>query len=93
MSSFGQTLNHVRRLKARPRHRDSFWTDTNSSHSCILQGHKQIEQAIQKVDMDRDIQVLVQENSITPDDVKAEFLMTDYFVSTLSVVTTESCRF
>lgn len=48
----------------------------------MLQGHRQIEQAIQKVDMDRDIQVLVQENSITLDNVKAEFLMTDYFVST-----------
>lgn len=52
----------------------------------MLQGHRKIEQAIQKVDMDQDIQVLVQENSITPDDVKAEFLMTDYFVSTISGV-------
>ncbi|XP_075895960.1 nostrin isoform X2 [Nelusetta ayraudi] len=42
-------------------------------------GHRQVEQAVQKVDMDGDVQVLVQENNITTDDNKAEFLMTDYF--------------
>lgn len=26
MSSFGQTLNHVRHREARPHHRDSLWT-------------------------------------------------------------------
>lgn len=31
--------------------------------------------------MDRDVQALVAENSITTDDNKTEFLMTDYFVS------------
>lgn len=36
---------------------------------------------VEKVDMDRDVQALVAENSITTDDNKAEFLMTDYFVS------------
>lgn len=71
------------RLKARPRRRDSLETqaDTNTFHSCIFQGHRQVEQDIQKVDMDGDVQVLVQENNITTDDNKAEFLMTDYFVS------------
>lgn len=61
--------------------------DTNAFHSRTLQGHRQIEKAIQKVDLDRDIHTLVQENSIALDDVKAEFLMTDYFVSALSAVT------
>lgn len=56
-------------------------TDTNTFKSCIFQGRRQVEQAIQKVDMDGDVQVLVQENNITTDDNKAEFLMTDYFVS------------
>lgn len=71
------------RLKARPRRRDSLetQTDTNTFKSCIFQGHRQVEQAVQKVDMDGDVQVLVQENNITTDDNKAEFLMTDYFVS------------
>lgn len=36
--------------------------------------------------MNEDVQVLVQENTITTDDNKAEFLMADYFVSTLSAV-------
>lgn len=36
--------------------------------------------------MNEDVQVLAQENTITTDDNKAEFLMTDYFVSTLWAV-------
>lgn len=33
------------------------------------------------MDMDKDIQTLVEENSITDEDHVTEFLMTDYFVS------------
>lgn len=45
----------------------------------LKHGHRQIEQTVQRVDMDKDIQSLVEENSITAEDHKAEFLMTDYF--------------
>uniref|UniRef100_A0A673XBM1 Osteoclast-stimulating factor 1 n=1 Tax=Salmo trutta TaxID=8032 RepID=A0A673XBM1_SALTR len=41
--------------------------------------HKQIEQAIQKVDVEKDIQNLVVETSVTAEENKAKFLMTDYF--------------
>uniref|UniRef100_A0A665UAB3 Osteoclast-stimulating factor 1 n=1 Tax=Echeneis naucrates TaxID=173247 RepID=A0A665UAB3_ECHNA len=39
----------------------------------------QIEHLVQRVDMDKDIQALVEENRITDEDNKAEFLMVDYF--------------
>uniref|UniRef100_A0A672YEH3 Osteoclast-stimulating factor 1 n=1 Tax=Sphaeramia orbicularis TaxID=375764 RepID=A0A672YEH3_9TELE len=45
----------------------------------LKHGQKQIEQTIQRVDMDRDIETLLTENSITADNSKAEFLMADYF--------------
>ncbi|XP_041858280.1 nostrin isoform X2 [Melanotaenia boesemani] len=45
----------------------------------LKHGQKQIEQTVQKVDMDKDIQTLVEENNITDEDNKAEFLMADYF--------------
>ncbi|XP_073329845.1 nostrin [Pagrus major] len=45
----------------------------------LKHGQRQIEQAVQRVDMDKDIQVLVEENGITADDNVAEFLMADYF--------------
>uniref|UniRef100_A0A6Q2X6F4 Osteoclast-stimulating factor 1 n=1 Tax=Esox lucius TaxID=8010 RepID=A0A6Q2X6F4_ESOLU len=41
--------------------------------------HKQIEQAIQRVDVEKDILILLEETSGTAEDNKAEFLMTDYF--------------
>ncbi|KTF93081.1 hypothetical protein cypCar_00007591, partial [Cyprinus carpio] len=41
--------------------------------------HKQIEQAVRKVDVEKDIQSLVEDVSATEDDNKAEFLMADYF--------------
>uniref|UniRef100_A0A8K9V0S2 Osteoclast-stimulating factor 1 n=1 Tax=Oncorhynchus mykiss TaxID=8022 RepID=A0A8K9V0S2_ONCMY len=41
--------------------------------------HKQIEQAIQKVDVEKDILNLVEETSVTAEENKAKFLMTDYF--------------
>lgn len=47
---------------------------------CCLQGQKQIEQAVQRVDMDKDLQALVEENNVMTENQKAEFLMTDYFV-------------
>uniref|UniRef100_A0A8C3AZZ8 Osteoclast-stimulating factor 1 n=1 Tax=Cyclopterus lumpus TaxID=8103 RepID=A0A8C3AZZ8_CYCLU len=45
----------------------------------LQHGQRQIEQTVQRVDMDKDIQTLVRENSITAEDHKAEFLMADYF--------------
>ncbi|XP_074551661.1 nostrin isoform X2 [Halichoeres trimaculatus] len=45
----------------------------------LKHGQRQIEQAAQRVDMDKDIQALVEENNITDVDSKAEFLMVDYF--------------
>ncbi|XP_053184654.1 nostrin [Scomber japonicus] len=45
----------------------------------LKHGQRQIEQMVQRVDMDKDIQTLVEENSITAEDSKAEFLMADYF--------------
>ncbi|XP_030643094.1 nostrin [Chanos chanos] len=40
---------------------------------------KKLDLAIERVDVERDIQALVEETSITVEDNKAEFLMTDYF--------------
>ncbi|XP_040056980.2 nostrin isoform X1 [Gasterosteus aculeatus] len=45
----------------------------------IKHGQRQIEETVQRVDMETDIQTLVKENSITAEDHKAEFLMADYF--------------
>ncbi|XP_049449805.1 nostrin [Epinephelus fuscoguttatus] len=45
----------------------------------LKHGQRQIEQTVQRADMDKDIQTLVEENSITADDHKTEFLMADYF--------------
>ncbi|KAI3356217.1 hypothetical protein L3Q82_017465, partial [Scortum barcoo] len=45
----------------------------------LQHGQRQIEQATQRVDMDKDMQTLVEENSITAEDNKTEFLMADYF--------------
>ncbi|CAB1435036.1 unnamed protein product [Pleuronectes platessa] len=45
----------------------------------LKHGQRQIELLVQKVDMDKDIQMLVEENRITADDNTAEFLMADYF--------------
>lgn len=45
----------------------------------LKHGQRQIEQTVQRVDMDKDIQTLVEENSITAEDHKTEFLMADYF--------------
>uniref|UniRef100_A0A8C1GIP2 Osteoclast-stimulating factor 1 n=1 Tax=Cyprinus carpio TaxID=7962 RepID=A0A8C1GIP2_CYPCA len=45
----------------------------------VIHSHKQIEQAVRKVDVEKDIQSLVEDVSATEDDNKAEFLMADYF--------------
>ncbi|XP_034429816.1 nostrin [Hippoglossus hippoglossus] len=45
----------------------------------LKHGQRQIEQLVQRVDTDKDIQMLVEENRITADDNTAEFLMADYF--------------
>uniref|UniRef100_A0A7N8X318 Osteoclast-stimulating factor 1 n=1 Tax=Mastacembelus armatus TaxID=205130 RepID=A0A7N8X318_9TELE len=45
----------------------------------LKHGQRQIEQLVQRVDIDKDIQILMAENSVTAEDNKAEFLMTDYF--------------
>uniref|UniRef100_A0A7N6ASN7 Osteoclast-stimulating factor 1 n=1 Tax=Anabas testudineus TaxID=64144 RepID=A0A7N6ASN7_ANATE len=44
----------------------------------LKHGHQQIEQLVQRVDMDKDIQILEEENRITQDN-KVELLMMDYF--------------
>ncbi|KAI4887079.1 hypothetical protein NFI96_013971, partial [Prochilodus magdalenae] len=51
-----------------------------SSYSKILlSSEQQIEQAVKRVDVEKDLQTLVEETSVTADDNQAEFLMTDYF--------------
>ncbi|XP_078142040.1 nostrin [Centroberyx gerrardi] len=45
----------------------------------LVHGQRQIEQAVQRVDLEKDIQTLVEETSTTAEDSKAEFLMADYF--------------
>ncbi|XP_005723496.1 nostrin [Pundamilia nyererei] len=45
----------------------------------LKHGQTQIEQAVQRVDTDKDIQALVEENRNTTEDHKVEFLMADYF--------------
>uniref|UniRef100_A0A671Q7M7 Osteoclast-stimulating factor 1 n=1 Tax=Sinocyclocheilus anshuiensis TaxID=1608454 RepID=A0A671Q7M7_9TELE len=45
----------------------------------VIHSHKQIEQAVRKVDVEKDIQLLLEDVSATADDNKAEFLMADYF--------------
>lgn len=45
----------------------------------IKHGQKQIEQTVQRVDMDKDIQTMVDESCNTTEDNKIEFLMADYF--------------
>ncbi|XP_064183528.1 nostrin [Anguilla rostrata] len=45
----------------------------------LIHCQKQIEQAITNVDVEKDIQMLVEETSVTAEDNKAEFLLADYF--------------
>ncbi|XP_056908312.1 nostrin [Takifugu flavidus] len=45
----------------------------------LKHGHRRIEQAVQRVDMDKDMRALVEQNRITTEDTTTEFLMADYF--------------
>ncbi|XP_048050584.1 nostrin [Megalobrama amblycephala] len=45
----------------------------------VIHSHKQIEQAVRRVDVEKDIQSLVEDVSATVDENKAELLMADYF--------------
>lgn len=84
MFSIGQTLKHVRHLDIHPAHKytlNPMMDNAICVYFCFLQGQRQIEQLVQRVDMDKDIQTLVEENRITASDNKVEFLMADYFVS------------
>lgn len=79
MASFRHTLVHVSVL---PKWLliTTLWQKLYHSFLLYyLQRQKQIEQAIQKVDVEKDIQNLV-ETGVTAEENKAKFLMTDYFV-------------
>lgn len=86
MCSFGETLKHVRNPDLNLAHK-YIYTHLDAYYYLLyvyfwyFQGQRQIEQVVQRVDMDKDIQTLVKENHITAEDNKAEFLMADYFVS------------
>ncbi|KAM4731020.1 nostrin [Anableps anableps] len=45
----------------------------------LKHGQKQIEQTVQRVDVDKDMQTLMEESCNTTEDNKIEFLMADYF--------------
>ncbi|KAK1788864.1 hypothetical protein P4O66_014938, partial [Electrophorus voltai] len=51
----------------------------SSYNQTLAHSQKQIEQAIRRVDVEKDIQTLVQDTCVTADNNKAEFLMADYF--------------
>uniref|UniRef100_A0A8C6SY19 Osteoclast-stimulating factor 1 n=1 Tax=Neogobius melanostomus TaxID=47308 RepID=A0A8C6SY19_9GOBI len=51
----------------------------SSFGQALKHGQKQIEQTVQRVDMDRDIDTLLADHRLPPEDNKAEFLMVDYF--------------
>ncbi|XP_024142941.1 nostrin [Oryzias melastigma] len=50
-----------------------------SFEKTLKHSQKQIEQVVQRVDMDDDIKKLVEENNTTVEDNKAEFLIADYY--------------
>jgi len=49
--------------------------------SLALQCHTQIHCAISKIDIEKDIQALMEETTVSSTENKSEFLLTDYFVS------------
>lgn len=49
--------------------------------SLALQCHTQIHCAINKIDVEKDIQALIEETANLSTENKSEFLLTDYFVS------------
>ncbi|XP_051566872.1 nostrin isoform X1 [Myxocyprinus asiaticus] len=62
----------------------------NTLKTCY-QSHKQIDQAIKKVDVEKD-QSLVEDIGATEDDNKAEFLMADYFEEEGKTIMTKERR-
>ncbi|XP_076859059.1 nostrin [Brachyhypopomus gauderio] len=51
----------------------------SSYNQTLAHSQKQIDQAMKRVDVEKDIQTLVEVACVTPDHSKAEFLMADYF--------------
>ncbi|XP_020784608.2 nostrin [Boleophthalmus pectinirostris] len=51
----------------------------SSFGQALKHGQKQIEQTVQRVDVDRDIDTLLADHRLPPEDNKAEFLMVDYY--------------
>ncbi|KAK2849957.1 hypothetical protein Q7C36_008740 [Tachysurus vachellii] len=45
----------------------------------LIHNQEQIEEAVRRVDVEKDIQTLVENTCVTADDNKAEFLIVDYF--------------
>ncbi|KAL7881880.1 hypothetical protein AOLI_G00087290 [Acnodon oligacanthus] len=58
---------------------NKFSLHTSSYSKTLLHSEQQTEQAIRRVDMEKDLQNLVEDTCVTADDNKAEFLMADYF--------------
>ncbi|XP_036423451.1 nostrin isoform X2 [Colossoma macropomum] len=52
---------------------------TSSYSKTLLHSEQQTQQAIRRVDVEKDLQTLVEDTCVTADDNKAEFLMADYF--------------
>ncbi|XP_017547661.1 nostrin isoform X2 [Pygocentrus nattereri] len=52
---------------------------TSSYSKTLLHSEQQTEQAIRRVDVEKDLQTLVEDTCVTADNNKAEFLMADYF--------------
>lgn len=51
----------------------------SSFGQALQHGQRQIEQTVQRVDVDRDIDTLLTDHRLPPEDNKAEYLMVDYF--------------
>ncbi|XP_062862734.1 nostrin [Trichomycterus rosablanca] len=52
---------------------------TSSYSQTLLHSQKQVDQAISRVDVEKDVQTLLDDTCVTADDNQAEFLMTDYY--------------
>ncbi|KAL4636198.1 nostrin isoform X4 [Arapaima gigas] len=50
-----------------------------SFEQTLIHCQKQIDQAIRKVDVEKDIEIMVEQTSMITEDSKAEFLLADYF--------------
>ncbi|CAL8268694.1 unnamed protein product [Lota lota] len=58
---------------------DRYHLHMSSFGQSLIHGQRGVEQAIQRVDLQKDIQALVEEISATAQENKTDFLMTDYF--------------